>query len=213
MSDSPAQADVLTDEDRAILKPFNERLAALRRRKNRTEHWAPNKRYVIDFEIDNSEVPFFFVNGSRDVTSNTEFAFRDSQTNVDQNSVFQCEEIEVIYSLIGTSEATGLPATFVIPPPWRSLFVDFYLKFHDTGSDREWQNDWVPGDFFQSANLGGLILGDEGHMLVSGGAAIVASLQIAKNSVAALTHSGLSEIVQHQVKISLIGCQVPLEGA
>jgi hypothetical protein len=203
--------DVLSEDDKAALKPLYERLAALKSRPGRVGHWAPNKRYVIDFEIANAEIPettlFRY-------DLNTNFAFRETQTNIDRNVIFLCEEIEVVCSIVGVSVATGTPATFVVSAPWRSQFVDFYLKFRDTGSDREWQNDWIPGNFFQSANLGGLILGDEGHALVSGGSAVVVGLQVARNddTIVDLT-SGLEAIETVQFKVSLIGCQIPLEGA
>ncbi len=210
MSDA-LNPDVLSDEDKAILRPFYERLSALRSRRNRVEHWAPNKRYSVNIEIPKDEIPEV-TSGHYD--TNTDFIFREGQTNIDRNVIFLCEEIEVVFSLVGTSVATGEPATFVVSAPWRSEFIDFYLKFRDTGSDREWQNDWIPANLFQSANLGGLILGDEGHALVSGGSALIVSLQAARTSdFVAELESGLVDIVTCEFKVGFIGCQVPLEGA
>ena len=203
--------DVLSDDDRARLKPLRDRLAALKNRSNRVGHWAPNKRYVIDFELSNAAIPDVLAGGG--FFNNTEFAFREAQALVDRNAVFLCEEIEVIYSIVGTAVSTDMPATLVLSPPWRGLFFDFYLKLRDSGSDREWQNDWIPGSFFQSANLGGLILGDEGHARVSVGSAVFASLQVAQMEEAALVNTGITDITSHQVKVSLIGCQIPLESA
>jgi len=197
------------DMDVEALKPYQERLAALKSRADRIAHWDPNKRYVVDFGFDAAEIPTVAGGANANFSQNVAFAFKESQVQIDRGVIFLCEEIEVVYSIAGTSVATGTPATFVVAPPRRSQFVDFYLKSRDTGSDREWQNDWVPGNLFQSANLGGLILGDEGHILVSGGAAVFTSIQVAQ-AAASPTVTGLTSIQSHKFKVSLIGCQVPL---
>lgn len=204
--------EVLSEDDKALLRPLYERLTALKARKNRVEHWAPNKRYVIDIVVANDEIPILPV--AYNYVTNTEFFFTEGQTNIDHGKIFLCEEIECIVSAAGTSVTTDAPATFVLQPPWRSEFLDFYLKGRDTGSDREWFSDWVPGNAFASANLGGLTLGDEAHILISGGASAIMSLQVVRNFAdVAEEESGLTDIKSYQFKVSLIGCQIPLEGA
>jgi hypothetical protein len=206
--------DALTDDERAQLESRYARLSALMGRPHREQHWRPNKRYAIELEVPDADIPVAGGGNSSNAWAvNTDFAFREGQALVEHGKVFLCEEIEVVYSVAGTSVSTGIPATFVIAAPRRSRVVDFYLKFRDTGSDRDWQNDWVPGNFFQSANLGGFILGDEAHAVVSGGSSVFASLQVAKNNSAGLLITGLENIISHKFMVSLIGCQIPLEGA
>lgn len=202
----------LTEQDRARLKPLLDRLAAVTGRKQRVEHWAPNKRYTLVAEIANTDLVVGNLGSAGFALLNT-FSFIEAQSVIDRGVVFQCEEVEVIYSIIGTAAATGTAATIPLAPPDRGNFVDFYVKLHDSGSDRDWQNDWVPGNFFASANLGGLVFGDEAHILVSGGSTVNASVQAARAQDGILSNLGFTAVNTHRFQISLIGCQVPLEGA
>ena len=96
---------------------------------------------------------------------------RRASAVVDRATRFYVKRIESVLQAVGTN-SDGLAATLVIPPPMRERACTFEYKVRDTGSDRNWQNDWLPYSLTLGGNLRGIGF-KKAHAVLSGGAELI----------------------------------------
>jgi hypothetical protein len=125
-----------------------------------------------------------------------------------KGTIFYVKELDFTLSVVGTAAVTGGAVTLVIPAPTRDLTVLFEYRIRDTGSDRDWQNKWVPGPVALGANINGLRLGTA-HAVVSGGSEIVISLR-AQRALSTAGDLGLASISSFFFQATLSGVEVKI---
>jgi hypothetical protein len=127
---------------------------------------------------------------------------------VRKDTIFYVKELEFTLSAVGTGAVTGGSVTRVIPAPSRDSTMRFEYRIRDTGSDRDWQNGWVPGPMSLGANINGLRMG-AAHAAVSGGSEIVISLQ-AQRGLSTVGDIGLASISSFFYQATLSGVEVKI---
>ena len=149
-----------------------------------------NRRYNVDFVFAAQDDPAveFIDNEDRSVVINS-------------GTRFFVKEIQMGFSL------TSAGATFNLGPGFMKTVFDFQWRVRDTGSDREWSNDWLPSEFLYSGDIRGLNLG-RNHALLSGGAELFASVRTTKSSVGGGT-SLFQDIESFSLQLSFVGIEVP----
>lgn len=126
---------------------------------------------------------------------------RGSQV-VKKGTTFFVESMEVTYTVSGTDGA-GAAAVINYGAPLRSAFISFQFKVRDTGSDQEWQNDWIPGNLLLTANENVA----EFSRVVSGGSEIIVDVDAVYNGPST-SLTGLTAVSNHQLKFSFVGREV-----
>jgi hypothetical protein len=125
----------------------------------------------------------------------------DGGVTINNGTRFFLKELQMGFQV--TSEG----ATFDLGPSFMRLLFDFEWRIRDTGSDREWSNDWLPSDFLYSGDIRGLDLG-KNHALLSGGSEVIISIRTTKSS--AFGTGNLFDVIEgFNLQIGLVGIEVP----
>jgi len=152
-----------------------------------------NRRYNVDFS-------FLFEEFTPPDSENPLYV-ETRGVSVNQGTRFYAMAIEQHYAI----QSRG--ATFNLGPIAMRQFFDFEWQVRDTGTDREWQNDWLPSDFLYSGDKNGLLV-PENPALVSGGSNIDVTLKVIFS-----TNSGegtlFEDIERHLLQVSFVGIEVP----
>ncbi len=120
---------------------------------------------------------------------------------VNRGTRFYAMELQAHY----TVQSTG--ATFNLGPVLMRKFFDFEWRVRDTGSDREWSNDWLPSDFLYSGDVCGL-LSQEAPALIAGNAGIEVDVRVSYSQTDG-EGSLFDDIQQHILQLSFVGVEVP----
>lgn len=158
-----------------------------------------NRRYVLDLDL--PDVPLV-------LGAPQPFPVVEAAVNVNKGTIFYVKSMDVVYSITGTERNTGKSVRFSVPVPRRASYIQFQYRIRDTGSDRGWDNDWIPDATLLGANRNGLIMG-RGHATCSGGSQLVVKVRAQSLlSVFSLTDLGLSSVTLQSLKFSFIGVEV-----
>ena len=136
---------------------------------------------------------------------------------VKKDTIFYAKSFSHAFSVKGTrSDGFGGPviqsSPITLPETVRLNLFDYSFKIHDTGSDREWQDNWVPGSVLLTGNYNGLRL-RKGHALCSPGSEISIDVDASTfGNSENITH--VTDITSQQLQIVIAGFEVPFkEGA
>lgn len=150
-----------------------------------------NRRYNVNFSFDWVNAP-----------TPSEPIYVDTRAAViNKDRRFYAMGLEMHYKV----QSEG--ATFALGPVFMREFFDFDWRIKDTGSDREWSNDWLPSDFLYSGDMCGLLT-PTAPAIVGGNASIDVSVRVLK-SLNSGTGTLFSTIEKHLLQISFIGVEVP----
>lgn len=140
----------------------------------------------------------------------TNFPLQRKTVQVAKNTVFYVKSMAQAYTITGTrNDETAQSALLTIPASQMPLIFDFKFKINDTGSDMEWQNDWVPGQALLTGNYNSFRF-RKGHRPCSPGAEV--TIQVQARSFGNLSSvTGLSEIKNQRLQIVLAGFEVPFK--
>lgn len=153
-----------------------------------------NRRYNIDINV-----PFF--DDNVDATDEP-LAVLSQAITVASGTRFFCKSIEQSVSIVSEG------AAFALGPIAAGFYLGFEWKVRDTGSDRAWQNRWLPQEMLYSGDVRGLQFGDS-HAVVSGGADIIAEIKVFR-SINGPTGAALFDVVEGFVlQMSFAGIEVP----
>lgn len=160
----------------------------------------PPATYVFDFD-------FPGLPDVGDSTATVRFPLQQKTVQVKKNTIFKMKSMSQAYTVNGTRETIEQEATFALPQTARILFFNYLFKMHDTGSDRELQDDWVPGALLLSGNYNDMRL-RKGHAFFSPGAEITIQVDASAGpNDPAVT--GLAEVTGQQLQIVLSGFEIP----
>ena len=183
------------EQFKADVDARKKKIEALEKRRNGIR----NFRYVLDMD-------FPAVGFASDRDNPPHLPPRRASAVVDRATRFYVKRIESVLQVVGTN-SSGLSATVVIPPPMRERACTFEYKVRDTGSDRNWQNDWLPYSLTLGGNLRGIGF-KKAHAVLSGGAEIVLDVrgQVTAPSAAFL---GFTAVSKWSLSFCFIGVEVP----
>lgn len=125
---------------------------------------------------------------------------------VKKDSYFLVTGLEYAYTVSGTLAENGAAASVLIPPGYN--LPRFNYKMRDTGSDREWQNDWLPSRLLMTGNLNGLLFRRGLVKLLGGSEVFVLASSISVTSSSNIT--GLAAPKRHQLQFVFNGVEVLL---
>ena len=182
------------EQFKADLDARKKKIEALEKRK----FGVRNFRYVLDME--------YPAIGLSDGTSNPFLPPRQASAVVDRATRFYVQKVESVLQVVGADSA-GFAATVVIPAPLRERAISLEWKVRDSGSDRDWQNDWLPWCLTLSGNLHPFGV-NGAHAVLSGGSEIV--LDVNAQVVATTTAIfGMATVTSWLLSFSFIGVEVP----
>jgi len=183
------------EQFKADVDARRKKIEALEKRRNSVR----NFRYVLDMD-------FPAVGFALDRDNPPNFPPRRASAVVDRATRFYVTRIESVLQAVGTNNS-GLSATVVIPPPMRERACTFEYKVRDTGSDRNWQNDWLPYSLTLSGNLHGIGF-KRAHAVLSGGAELVLDVR-GQVTAPSADFIGFTVITRWSLSFSFIGVEVP----
>ncbi len=193
-----------------LLKDVSADLDRVRKRVEALEAAQPNRRWknrraVFNFTFSPVADP---PAGTAGV--GTQFPYQEQSVTVDQRAIFHVTSMDVVYSVTGTFD-DGTSASVVIPAARRRAMFDFSYKFRDTGTDREWQNEWLPGALLCTGNSNPLQCAVS-RAVVPGGGEIICAVDArffnTQDTLGTSSFPGVSEVTEHSLKISLMGWEV-----
>lgn len=124
---------------------------------------------------------------------------------VDKGTIFYADGVDSTITLVATVNETGLAANVTMTPSIRWRNFAFRWKVRDTGSNRDWSNDYLDEYVPLSGFAAGLRF-KEAVGMVSGGASIIVRLiPLFANNV--VPETGLSAIEQVRFRFSFIGVE------
>lgn len=154
-----------------------------------------NHRYIFEFDF----LP---------TQTDQEFPIVSKAVTVSKDTSFRVKSIGQSFSVVGDRQigvSETIQATLNLSQYRRLRLFDYQLKISDTGSDREWQNDWIPAGVLLSGNLNEFQM-REGHCFVSPASEI--SVQVRARFYSA-EGSGLASISGIGLQIHLVGWETP----
>lgn len=156
----------------------------------------PNVAYVFNFT-------FPGVDGA------AKYAVQEQTVQIKKDTIFFAKSFSQAYTITGTRADVAQAARLTLPATTRLLLLDYNFKIRDTGSDREWQNDWVPGNMLLTGNYNGFRL-REGHALCSPGSEV--TIQVDAQSFGNQAFLTKVNIIQSQeLQIVMAGFEVPFK--
>lgn len=150
-----------------------------------------NRRYNVNFNID--------PNG--ETSAMTDFVTTRSVV-VNKGQRFYAMALESHFKI----QSGG--ATFALGPAVMREFFDFEWRIRDTGSDREWSNDWLPSDFLYSGDMCGLLT-PEAPALLGGNASIEVDIKVTRFAGGSGTGTLFETIEKYLLQVSFVGVEVP----
>lgn len=138
----------------------------------------------------------------------TAIPLQQRTVQVKKDTIFYVKSLSQAYTITGTrDDETGQPARITLPRTVVPLVFRYDFKISDTGSDMEWQSDWLPGDVLLTGNYNSFRL-RRGHRLCSPGAEI--NIQVQASTYGNITEiTGVKDITSQQLQIVLAGFEVP----
>jgi hypothetical protein len=202
-----ARVDALSPEDKAeyerieaSIKQAEEKLALLMKGRE-VNYKARNQRYVLDLDIPFQAVNFFLPAPSPLVTRDP-LAFETS-TTIKRDTKFFCTHMECATYALGSRY--GQQYTQAIRPYERPDLFVFEWMIRDTGSDRSWQNEFLPDALLMTNRLNPLMMGTP--TVISGGSEVFLNLNVQRMRTP-IIGDVLTEIKNFSVQISLCGYEV-----
>lgn len=189
MSDDVLADRVETAELRRLERLLEQRRLELDELQAKADLRRPvNRRYNIDFTF-----PF-------QADPSVDFIYtEDRSAAIAKGTRFFVKTLEMGFQITSTG------ATFNMGPLFMKRFFDFQWRIRDTGTDREWSNDWLPSEFLYSGDVRGLALG-RNHCLVSGGTDLTASVRVTRSKN---PDSLFTSIEAFGLQIGFVGVEVP----
>ena len=192
-----------------ILAKLTEEIAARRKKLEALENDIPKAapfRYVVDFKFPYVEIRPALTRPTDEMVQTF---------TVKKDTKFYLKAIEIAYTASGPTPVFAGPDISIsptLPNQYRSQVFDFQWKVRDTGSDREWQNDFLPSAMLLSGNKTGLQF-FRGHSFLSGGSEVYVTMGPVFHYNGALgvdlgKYTGLSSIVEANLQVSFIGVGV-----
>lgn len=180
------------NEDRRIERLLNQYTKEIDDLERQMDLRTPrNRRYNVNFSFAFVEAP----------TPVVPLYIDTKAAAVNKGTRFYVHSLEMHYTL----QSTG--ATFNLGPVLARQFFDFEWKVRDTGSDREWQNTWLPSDFLYSGDFFGLLAGNAAA-LVSGNSNLEVDVRVTKSTNAG-SGALFASIERHLLQVSFVGVEVP----
>lgn len=200
-----ARVDALSPEDKAeyerieaSIKQAEEKLALLMKGRE-VNYKARNQRYVLDLDIPFEYVDFFSPSSAN---PRDPLAFETS-TTIKRDTKFFCTHMECATYALGSRY--GQQYTQAIRPYERPGLFVFEWMIRDTGSDRSWQNEFLPDALLMTNRLNPLMMGTP--TVVSGGSEVFLNLNVQYMKTPVIGDV-LTEIKNFSVQISLCGYEV-----
>lgn len=159
---------------------------------------ARNYRYVLDVDIPFQSLP----TDTRGNPTQTPVSY-GSSTTIKKDTKFFCTHIECATYAVGVYESTQL--TLAIRPWLRRDYIQFDWQVRDTGSDRAWQNAFLPMGLLKTNRVNSLELGTP--TVLSGGAEVFADYKVRSMSLP-LFQSLFEEIKKFTIQLSFCGYEV-----
>jgi len=162
-----------------------------------------NWRYNINFNIP-------FAEGVDDPTQPPKVELVESFVTK-KGTRFYVRSIEFAFTVQGTvsSDMGPVPVTLGLAPAAMSTIFQFGWKVRDTGSDREWQDDFLPWSMLCSTHINGFRLG-RGHCELSGGSQVLTTVGVTYSNIALGTFLvGLASLTSAQLQFNYVGVEVP----
>jgi len=169
-----------------------EKALALLEQGRKATYEARNYRYVIDLDIPFEELTL----------DQTPLSFGLSAT-VKKDTKFFCTHMECATYAVGVSEGTQL--TLAVRPWIRRSYLQFDWQVRDTGSDRSWQNNFLPMGLLKTNRVNSLVLGTP--TILSGGAEIFVDYKV-KSMSFPVFQSIFESIKKYTIQLSLCGYEV-----
>ena len=160
-----------------------------------------NYSYVFDFAFPGvADIP----------TPEVHFPLQEKTVQIKKDTIFFVKSITQSYTVVGTRQgAISQAATLTLPMTGRLGLFAYRFKIHDTGSDREWQDNWVNGAMLLSGNYNGYRL-RRGHALCSPGSEVTIQID-AKSYGNDPAFSNLESLKSQRLQIVLSGFEVPFK--
>lgn len=159
---------------------------------------ARNYRYVLDLDIPAQELP----TDTQGNPTSTPLLYGTS-TTVKKDTKFFCTHMECATYAVGVHEGTQL--TLALRPWLRRDYIQFDWAVRDTGSDRAWQNDFLPMGLLKTNRVNSLELGTP--TILSGGSEIFVDYKV-RSMALPTTGSLFQEIKKYTIQISFCGYEV-----
>ena len=169
-----------------------EKALALLEQGRKATYEARNYRYVLDLEIPFQEI----------TSAHAPLSFGISST-VKKDTKFFCTHMECATYAVGVAGGTQL--TLAIRPWIRRDYLQFDWQVRDTGSDRSWQNNFLPMGLLKTNRVNSLVLGTP--TILSGGAEIFVDYKV-KSMSFPVFQSVFESIKKYTVQLSLCGYEV-----
>ena len=161
---------------------------------------ARNYRYVLDLEIPFETLPY----DDRKNPTGTPLSFETS-TMVKKDTKFFCTHLECATYAVGVFQGTQL--TLALRPWLRRDYLQFDWKVRDTGSDRSWQNDFLPMGLLKTNQVNSLVLGTP--TVLSGGTEVFVEYKIKAMNLPQFSLDRLfTEIKRFTIQMSFCGYEV-----
>lgn len=137
----------------------------------------------------------------------TVFPLQQRTVQVKKDTIFYVKSFTQAYTITGTRDDPGAqPARLTLPRTIVPIVFRYDFKISDTGSDMEWQNDWVPGDVLLTGNYNGFRL-RRGHRLCSPGAEV--NIQVQASTYGNLSEiTGIKDVTKQELQIVMAGFEV-----
>lgn len=200
-----ARVDALSPEDKAeyeriesSIKQAEEKIGLLLKGRE-VMYKARNQRYVLDLDIPFEYVDFF---SSNPANPRDPLAFETS-TTIKKDTKFFCTHLECATYALGSRYSQQY--TQAIRPYERPDLFAFEWMLRDTGSDRAWQNVFLPDALFMTNRINPLFMGTP--TVVSGGSEVFLNLNV-QYMKSPVIGDVLTEIKNFNVQVSLCGYEV-----
>lgn len=175
-----------------------EKALALLEKGRKAMYEARNYRYVLDVDVPFQELP-------TDLQGNptaTPLSFGTS-TTIKKDTKFFCTHMECATYAVGVFDGTQLVQAV---RPWlRREYIQFDWAVRDTGSDRSWQNDFLPMGLLKTNRVNSLVLGTP--TVLSGGSEVFVDYKVRSMGLPSF-QSIFSEIKKFTIQLSFCGYEV-----
>lgn len=175
-----------------------EKAISLLEQGRKATYQARNYRYVLDLDVPFENLP---VDGLGNPTG-TPLSFGTS-TTIKKDTKFFCTHMECSTYAVGVFQGTQL--TLAIRPWLRREYLQFEWAVRDTGSDRSWQNDFLPMGMLKTNRVNSLELGTP--TVLSGGSEVFLEYKV-KSMALPIIDSLFEEIKKYTIQTSFCGYEV-----
>lgn len=149
------------------------------------------KRYVLEYD---------FVPGSLDEQTKSFVVSQDI-------SHFRCTSVTTSLTVFGNNSTRDVPVVLTLAPADRMGYFAASLRFRDTGSNREWQNNLVPEFWMTGGTFGpAAVFGKEG--ILHGSAEVSCDVVPTASYTSYSSALGIDEFTLFRYQVSVIGTEV-----